>query len=50
MAPSKLLFAIGEILLAMIELRGSAKPRIPLKLGASGSVSTSFTAAVSKED
>lgn len=40
----------GERVAAIIELRGSAKPRIPLKLGVNGSVLTSVTAAVNKED
>ena len=35
--PSRLLFGTGGTSSAMIELRGSAIPRIPLKLGDSSS-------------
>jgi len=49
-APSGLLLVTGGILVAMIELRGSAKPRIPLKLGDNGSMLTSVTAAVCGEE
>lgn len=48
--PTEVLFVAGVRVAAMIELTGSAKPRIPLKLGANGSVLTSVTAAVNIED
>jgi hypothetical protein len=44
-APSGLWLDTGGTSSAMIELRGSAIPRTPLKLGASGSIRTLFTAA-----
>ena len=47
-APSGLLFVTGGISDAMIEFRGRANPRIPLKLGARPSCSTSSAAAKNK--
>ena len=44
-APSGLLFVTGGISDAIIEIRGGAKPKIPLKLGARFSFSTSSAAA-----
>lgn len=44
-APSGLLFVTGGISDAIMEFRGRAKPRTPLKLGARSSFSTSFAAA-----
>ena len=48
-APSGLLFVTGGISVAMIEFRGRAKPKMPLKLGARPSFSTSFAAAKTLE-
>ena len=47
-APSGVLFVTGGISDAMTEFRGRAKPRIPLKLVASSSFSTSLAAAKHK--
>ena len=44
-APSGLLFVTGGISEAIMEFRGRANPRIPLKLGARSSFSTIFAAA-----
>lgn len=44
-APSGLLFVTGGISDAMMEFRGGAKPKIPLKSGARASLSTSSAAA-----
>jgi len=49
-APSGLLFVTGGISDAMMELRGRARPRIPLKLGAKASFSTLLAAAKHKLD
>ena len=45
-APPELFPITGGTSAAITELRGNANPRIPLKSGPSGSVWTSFTAAV----
>lgn len=47
-APSGLLFVTGGISNAIREFRGGAKPRTPLKLGASSSFSISSAAAKHK--
>lgn len=47
-APSGLLFVTGGISDAIMEFRGRANPRIPLKLGARLSFSTSSAAAKHK--
>ena len=44
-APSGLLFVTGGMVVAMIELRGKAMPRIPLNFGPRGSCWTSLAAA-----
>lgn len=45
-APSGALDVSGGILLAMIELSGKARPRIPVKSGEIGSLDTVSAAAV----
>lgn len=47
-APSGSLFVTGGMSWAMMLLRGRARPRMPLKLGARGSASTSLAAAVER--
>jgi hypothetical protein len=47
-APSGLLFVTGGISNAIMEFRGRANPRIPLKLGARSSLPTSTAAAKHK--
>lgn len=49
-APSGLLLVTGGISYAMMEFRGSARPRMPLKSGARASFWTLFTAAQHKSD
>lgn len=44
-APSGELFVTGGIFVAMMELRGSARPRMPLKSGVRGSSVTLVAAA-----
>jgi len=44
-APSALLFVTGGMVMAIIELRGRAIPRIPLNFGLRGSFSTLSAAA-----
>ena len=47
-APSGLLFVTGGMSNAIMEFKGRANPRIPLKLGARSSLSTSSAAAKHK--